>query len=98
MSARPKPRLADADLAVIRAAIVSATSTADADKIVDRLWAKLEGDMQDRINVLIDAALGTVESKGKRWETLRRPLEHLRGREVAATSTKQLKEGPWHGR
>ena len=67
--------------------------------VVDALWAKLEGDMQDRLTALIYAARGVVESPHSPppLDGLKRALGDLRGREVAATSSKQLKEGPWHG-
>lgn len=67
--------------------------------VVDALWAKLEGDMQDRLTALIYAARGVVESTHSppALDGLKRALGDLRGREVAATSSKQLKEGPWHG-
>lgn len=96
--ARPEPRLSSTDRATIIAAIRMAGTNAEAEKIIDRLWAKAEGDMQDRINVLIEAAAAAVDShSASSIDGLARALRYLRGREVAATPTKQLREGPWHG-
>lgn len=104
----PRPRLsAEARQAAVGAAerairgqrFPSATTIAEAavDAVIDALWQKLRADAQDRINTLIYAAKSVVERGGGPVDGLRKALGELAGREVAATATKQLREGPWHG-
>lgn len=87
------PRLREETREQLRKRVVDAGSTEDADRVIDRLWSILEGDMQERITTLIYAARATVESKGDRLGGLEGALDNLAGREVAATTTKQIKEG-----
>jgi len=92
------PRISDAQRDDLAGAIVGCISRDQADAVINRIWSKLEGDMQDRITSLIYAAQVAVESDGRHLDGVERALKDLAGHEVAATSTKQLKEGPWHGR
>lgn len=92
------PRISEELREQMRKAVCAAHSPEVADKVIDRIWSKLEGDMQDRITALIHAAQAAVESDGRHLGGVERALKDLAGREVAATSSKQLKGGPWHGR
>lgn len=98
MALKREPRLSDEDRKLLRIAVMSA-DLKNADSVIDLIWSKLEGDMQDRINALIYAAKVVVEQadRGIDPAILKAALKDLEGREVAATSTKQLKEGPWYG-
>lgn len=93
------PRITAETRAALQNAIVAAGSAEAADKVIDRLFSLLEGDMQDRINGLINAAQAVLEAKpassamDAAVKGLRRAHGFLAGREVAATSTKQIKEG-----
>lgn len=92
------PRISEELREQMRKAVCAAHSPEVADKVIDRIWSTLEGDMQDRITTLIHAAQATVKSDGRNLGGLEGALKQLAGRETAATSTKQLREGPWHGR
>jgi hypothetical protein len=91
------PRISDEDRERLRANVVAASSPEAADRVLASLWQLLDGDMQDRITTLIHAAQAVVSSKGDRLGGLERALADLDGREVAATSTKKLKEGKYVG-
>lgn len=94
MALKRPPRITTETREQLRAAVVAAVSVGAADQVIDRLWSILEGDMQDRISQLIDQAKGVDK---KAYPGVARAVADLAGKEVAATSTKQLKEGPWHG-
>jgi hypothetical protein len=91
------PRISDEDRERLRTQVVAASSPEVADRVIDRIWSKLDGDMQDRITALIHAAQGAVDSDGKTLGGVERALSDLNGREIAATATKRLKEGPYAG-
>jgi hypothetical protein len=80
------PRISDQDRAQLRALIVSCNHPDGADQVIDRVWSKLDGDMQDRITTLIYAAQAAVDSKGSRLGGVERALADLNGKEIAATS------------
>lgn len=81
----------------MRDAVIAAQSKEVADRVIDQIWSKLDGDMQDRITTLIHAAQAAVDSDGRNLGGVERALAGLAGREAAATSTKQLREGPYVG-
>jgi hypothetical protein len=91
------PRISDEDRERLRAHVVAASSPEAADRAIAAMWQLLDGDMQDRITTLIHAAQAVVDSKGDRLGGSERALADLDGREVAATSTKKLKEGKYVG-
>lgn len=92
------PKISEELREQMRKTVTAAHSPEVADRVIDRIWSTLEGDMQDRITALITAAQAAVDSDGRHLGGVERALQDLAGREVAATSTKQLREGPWHGR
>jgi hypothetical protein len=91
------PRISEEDRHRLRLSVVAANSSEAADRVIDAIWSKLDGDMQDRITTLIHAAQGAVDSKGRTLGGVGRALEDLNGREIAATASKRLKEGPYRG-
>ena len=96
MALRP-PRISEETREQLRLSVAAANSDEAADRVIDAVWSKLEGDMQDRITTLICAAQEVVRTKGDHLGGLERALDFLAGREVAATSDEQLRDGPWHG-
>lgn len=98
MALRP-PRISEEDRERLRQRIVAADSPEAADRAIDAVWSKLDGDMQDRITTLIYAAQAAVDRHphGADLGGVERALADLNGREVAATSTKKLKEGKYVG-
>jgi hypothetical protein len=89
----PRPRLAPELKREIVRRIVACQDEAEAAKIAEALWAKLRGDMQDRITALIYAVKGAVEAKdmNSRRGTVKEALRLLDGREAAATTVKPPK-------
>lgn len=79
------PRISGEDRAQLRNLVVAANSPEVADRVIDRIWSKLDGDMQDRITTLIYAAQAAVDSKGSRLGGVERALADLNGKEIAAT-------------
>lgn len=90
MSEFPRPRLAPELKREIIRRIVACDSEAEAAKIAEALWAKLRGDMQDRITSFIYAVKAAVESKdmNARRGTVKEALRMLDGQEAAATTIK----------
>jgi hypothetical protein len=91
------PRISEEARERLRTHVVAADSSEAADRVIAQVWSILDGDMQDRITALIHAAQGAVDSKGRTLGGVERALADLNGREVAATTTKRLKEGPYAG-
>lgn len=83
----PRPRLAPEMMQQAMREIIACQDAATAEKIAERLWSLLRGDMQDRITSLIYAVKGAVEAEDieRRREALRRELRLLDGKEAAAT-------------
>jgi hypothetical protein len=90
------PRISGQERERLCRLVVAADSREVASRVLDDVWSKLEGDMQDRITTLIYAAQAAVD--GRNLGGVERALKDLAGHEAAATSDRQLREGPWHGR
>jgi hypothetical protein len=86
------PRISEEARERLRTHVVAADSSEAADRVIDQVWSLLDGDMQDRITTLIYAAQGAVDTDGRTLGGVERALADLNGQEVAATSTKDLRE------
>jgi hypothetical protein len=91
------PRISEEAHERLRSQVVAADSSEAADRVIAQMWRLLDGDMQDRITTLIHAAQGAVDSDGRTLGGVERALADLDGREIAATTTKKLKEGKYVG-